>query len=106
MGFKHSTAIISVLSGAVFYSLIRVAAAFPNYYSYSVPALAIVFIAIAILGYFVSGRVPNNDRARNRYFKRFYSPTITALGLAIVNVLLDFLINLGTLAVNHLLPLS
>lgn len=106
LGFRHSTAIISVLAGAVFYALIRAAAAFPNYYYYSVPALVLAFIAIAILGYFVSGRVPNNDRARNRYFKRFYSPTVTALGIALANVLLDFLITLGTLAVNYMAAAS
>jgi hypothetical protein len=102
MGFKHSTAIISVLAGAVFYALFRAAAAFPAYILYTGPSLVMLFIGIAVLGFFVSGKVPNNDRARNRYFKRFYSPTVTGLGLAIGTLLLDFIISVLSLVMTQL----
>jgi hypothetical protein len=55
----------------------------------------------------VSGNVPYrerdsayNDRAPSRYFKIFYSPTVTAIGLGLGTVLLDFLINATALIVN------
>lgn len=103
LGFKHSTAIISIAAGAVFYVLIRAAVAFPSHIMYTGPALLVIFISIAILGYFVSGNVPPTDQARHRYFKRFYSPTVTGLGLAIGTILLDVLISITTIVVNIML---
>jgi hypothetical protein len=102
LGFKHSTAIISVATGVIFYTLIRVAAAFPTYYEFSIPGLICAFIGVAFLGYAVSGNVPGNAAARNRYFKRFHAPTLTGLGLGIATVLLDFIIHAASLAVAYL----
>jgi ABC-type multidrug transport system permease subunit len=103
LGFRHSTAIISIATGATFYILMRAAVAFPSQIIYTVPALLVVFMSISVLGYFVSGNVPPNDEARHKYFKRFYSPTVTGLGLAIGTILLDALISMTTIVVNMML---
>lgn len=99
IGFRQSTAIISITTGAVFYFMIRVAAAAPDYWYLTVPALAGVFIGVAFLGYFVSGNVPPNDTSRNKYFKRFHSPTVTGLGLGVATIIMDLVINIGSLVI-------
>src|SRR5262249_12809409 len=77
LGFRKATAIISVATGLAFYFLIRIAAALPTYYWLTTPALLVLFVGVAFLGFFVSGNVPVDDDARKRYFKRFHQPTVT-----------------------------
>ncbi len=98
LGFKHSTAIISIATGLAFYFLIRIAANLPTYYWITIPALLVVFVGVAFLGYFVSGNVPDDDGTRNKYFKRFHQPTVTGLGLGVATIILDFIIHAATLA--------
>jgi hypothetical protein len=105
LGFKHSTAIIAVVTGFLFYVLIRAVAAFPAYFHYTIPGAVVVFCLVAVLGYFVSGNVPENDRARQQYCKRFQSPTVTGLGLAVGGLAIDFLIYLCALVVNNIISL-
>lgn len=94
---------VAILAGFGYYVLIRAVAAFPSYLIYTVPMAIGVFVAIAILGYFVSGNVPDNDRDRQQYFKRFQSPTVTGLGLAMAGLIIDFLIHVAAAAVNALI---
>jgi hypothetical protein len=100
LGFKFRTTVISVSLGAAFYVLAKIALAFPSYLLYSLPVLALVFVAIAFVGVFVSGNVP--DARRNKYFKTFYVPTFAGVGLIAFNLSLDFLINLGAAIANLL----
>ena len=102
IGFRQSTAVISIATGVAFYFLIRVAAAVPDYWWLTIPALGVVFIGVAFLGYFVSGNVPPGDAARRRYFKRFHSPTVTGLGLGVATIMIDFVINILSLILNSL----
>lgn len=105
LGFKRSTAVIAVICGSVFFVLVRVAAAFPMHFVYTAPTLVGTFVLIAIVGFFVSGNVPKDDKARQRYFKRFQSPSVTGAGLAVASVVADFAIGLATIAVERLLQL-
>jgi hypothetical protein len=100
-GMTTRGALISIATGAAFYFLIRVAAAFPSYWLESAMALGTIFVCIAVLGFFVGGNVPATDRGRQRYFRRFQAPTITGLGLGVVTLFLDFLIHVGTVAVAY-----
>ena|SRR5215813_1457101 len=94
LGFKQSTAVTSIAAGVVFYFLVRISAAVPlEYIVYTLSGLMIAFSGISVLGYFVSGRVPPGDRARQRYWKRFQIPTITGLALGIGTIAADFIIN-------------
>jgi hypothetical protein len=101
LGFKHSTATISIALGAAYYILIRVAVAFPSHYIWGILGLIVAFFAVHAVGCFVSGRVP--VRSRNKYFKRFQSPTVTGLGLAVGTIALDFMINGATVVLSLLL---
>lgn len=102
LGFKRSTAVVSVAAGVVFYLLIRIAAAFPSYYWIGIPMLVATFVGIAFVGYAVSGNVPENDVDRNNYFKRFHSPTVTGLGLGVATIVLDFVIHSTTVLIHYL----
>jgi hypothetical protein len=101
-GMTHFSAKVAVCCGAAFYFLMRLVAAFPAYYKFSIGLLTATFIAVAFIGYAVGGNVPANDQARWRYFKRFQSPTVTGLGLGICTILLDFAIKTATLGLELL----
>jgi hypothetical protein len=100
LGFKQSTAVISVLVGFLFYVWVRAIAAFPAYLLYTVPSTAVLFMLVAVLGYFVSGNVPGTAEARRKYCKRFQSPTVTGLGLALVSLMIDFMIGAAAFIVD------
>jgi len=94
LGFKKSTAVVSVATGVAFCFLVRIAAAVPlRYAPYTVSCLIIAFMGVSVLGFFVSGRVPAGDRARRRYWKRFQSPTITGLLVGVGTLVSDFIVN-------------
>jgi hypothetical protein len=101
-GMNFRGAKISILIGAIFYFLIRVAAAFPEYLLVSVVALIVVFFAIDYVGMAVAGRVRENRDARWRYCKRFYAPTVTGLGLALGTLAMDFMIHGATIGLSYL----
>jgi hypothetical protein len=105
LGFRRSTAVIAVTCGFVFFVLIRVAAAFPAHLTYTMPILVAVFISITVIGFFVSGNVPQGDAARRRYFKRFHSPAVTGAGLAVASIVTDLAIGFATTGIQRLLQL-
>jgi hypothetical protein len=87
----------------VFYFLVRIAAAIPfKYLLCTLFGLVIAFAGVSILGFFVSGRVPASDRARQRYWKRFQSPTIAGLVLGVGTIVADFVINSVSILVSWL----
>src|SRR4026208_372564 len=94
LGFKHSTALISIMAGVLFYASIKIAFAVPDkYLLFSIPSLVLVFGLIALTGLLVSGNVPARGSAIKKYCKRFVSPSVTGLGLALGTSMIDFLIN-------------
>ncbi len=101
LGFRHSTAIISVVVGVLFYMAIRVAFAVPDdYLGYASLSLVVLLFLIPLIGLLVGGNVPENEKDIMKYCKRFLSPTVTGLGLAIGTIFLDLLINATPIAVN------
>jgi hypothetical protein len=103
VGFRRSTAAIAITAGVVFYFLVRIAAAIPfKYLLCTLFGLVIAFAGVSILGFFVSGRVPASDRARQRYWKRFQSPTIAGLVLGVGTIVADFVINSVSILVSWL----
>ena len=102
LDFNSQRLSFPVIAGAIFYVLVKAAIAFPSYLPYSGPALLLIFlIVIPVLGFFVSGKV-RDEKTRFKYYKRFYVPSVTGLGLALANIALDFLIGVGTLVVEFL----
>jgi hypothetical protein len=90
---------ISFTLGFFLFFVARFTASLPLYYVYSVPAFLIAFFGVTVIGYFVSGNVPDNDTARYKYFRRFQGPSITGAGLGFASVFFEFLFEAGTLAV-------
>jgi hypothetical protein len=100
LGFRHSTAIIAISAGFAFYVATRVVIAFPGHWRYTLPTATALFIGIAVLGFFVSGNVPEGDAARREYFKRFQSPSVTGFGLAMAGFAIDLAINTAAAVVS------
>ena len=89
VGFRRSTAAMSIAAGCCFSFLVRIAAAIPlKYILYTLAGLVIAFVGVS--GYFVSGRVPPGDKARQRYWKRFQAPTVTGIALGVGTIVVDF----------------
>jgi len=82
---------ISIALGVVFYFLIRIAAAFPEHLVIDIIGLSIAFLVIGSIGDLCAGNIPNSNKARLKYFKRFHAPTVTGLGLALGTIALDFI---------------
>jgi hypothetical protein len=101
-GMNFRGAKISILIGAIFYFLIRVGAAFPEYFVASVVMLIIIFFLIDYVGMAVAGNVPERREARWRYCKRFYAPTVTGVGLALGTLGIDFMIHGATIGLSYL----
>jgi len=95
LGFRVYTALISLLLGTAYYFLLKAAIRFPSYWMISIPILIGTFLAIAVIGYFVSGNVPDDPEARWRYCKRFYVPTVGGASLVAVNLASDLLVGLS-----------
>jgi hypothetical protein len=102
LGFRIFTALVSLLLGTAYYLLLKAALRFPSYWLYSVPLLVIAFLAIAIVGYFVSGNVPDDPDSRWRYCKRFYVPTVGGISVVAVNFASDLLIGFSAALVGLL----
>jgi len=100
-GMTVKGAKISFILGFAFFFVARFTASLPLYYKYSVPAFLIAFAGVAVVGYFVSGRVPRSKKARFKYCRRFYAPTVTGVGLGIATVVLEFLLEVGTLTIRY-----
>jgi hypothetical protein len=83
---------VSIGLGVTFYFLIRIAAAFPEHPILDIFGLTFAFCVISSIGDLFQGNVPNTNRARLRYFKRFHAPTVTGLGLAVGTLVFDFII--------------
>jgi hypothetical protein len=92
----------SFMLGFVFFFVARFTASLPLYYMYSVPAFLIAFAGIVpVIGYFVSGNVPDSKAARYKYFRRFQGPSITGAGLGFATSFLEFLLEAGILAAKY-----
>jgi hypothetical protein len=110
LGFKYTTAVISVIAGAVFYALMRAIIAFPSYLPFSLIIIPLALIGIGVLSYFVSGNVPYDEKYQHsrvdphrfRYFKRFCVPAVTATGLALLNLGVDVLIGAASITMRLL----
>jgi len=100
-GMTVKGAKISFILGFVFFFVARFTASLPLYYKYTAPAFLIALAGVAVVGYLVAGRVPRNKRARYKYCRRFYAPTVTGVGLGIATVVLEFLLEVGTLAARY-----
>jgi hypothetical protein len=92
---------ISFVLGFALFFIARFTASLPLYYIYSIPAFVAAFCGVAVVGYFVSGRVPSGDKARHRYFRRFQGPSITGAGLGFASVFFEFLFEAGSLAIKY-----
>ncbi len=101
-GMNIRGAKISIALGLVFFFLVRIVLSLPAYYRISIPLLIAVFMGVAVVGCFVSGNVPTNSAAQFRYLRRFHAPTVTGLGLGLATIVLDFLVQLATVALAHL----
>jgi|EndMetStandDraft_7_1072992.scaffolds.fasta_scaffold22012_4 hypothetical protein len=95
LGFRVYTALVSLLLGTGYYFLLKAAIRFPSYWTILIPFLVVAFLAIAVVGYFVSGRVPDDPEARWRYCKRFYVPTVGGVSLVAINLVSDLLVGLS-----------
>jgi hypothetical protein len=103
VGFRRSTAALSIAAGVLFYFLVRIAAAIPlKYILYTLTGLVIAFVGISVFGYFVSGRVPPSEKARQRYWKRFQTPTFTGVAWGVGTIVADFVINSFSILVSWL----
>jgi hypothetical protein len=92
IGFRPSTTAISFILGATFYILVKIALLVPlRYWEYTLSLLACGLIAVTVIGYFVSGKVP--DQHRTKYWIIFQIPTLTAIGLGLINFSADFVIH-------------
>jgi hypothetical protein len=89
---------VSIVIGFVFFFLVRFVVSLPGYYRFSVPAFVIALLVVHVVACFVGGRVPENRAAQVRYFRRFYTPTVTGVGLGIATVVLEFVLQVSTRA--------
>jgi hypothetical protein len=101
-GITMPGARLSIVLGFVCFLLVRFAASVPAYYRVTVPLLIAAFIGVAVIGYFMSGNVPETDAARNKYFRKFQAPTVTGFALGAVTVVWDFLVHAGSVALTYL----
>jgi hypothetical protein len=92
---------ISFTLGFVLFFVARFTASLPLYYTYSIPTFFAAFCGVAVVGYFVSGKVPSGDKARRKYFRRFQGPSITGAGLGFASVFFEFLFEAGSLALRY-----
>jgi hypothetical protein len=100
-GMTINGAKISFVSALGMFLLTRFVVSLPLYYAYSFPTLALAFCAVAVVGYFVGGNVPDNPKARFRYFWRFQSPSIAGMGFAIASTFFEFLLEASILAIGY-----
>ncbi len=101
-GMTVGGAKISFLLGFVIFFVARFAVSLPLYYAYSIPTFVAAFVGVAVIGYFVSGKVPESEAARHRYFRRFQGPSVTGAGLGFASVFFEFVLEAGLLAVGQI----
>jgi hypothetical protein len=95
-GMTRSGAKLSIAIGFVFFFLVRFVVSLPGYYRFSIPAFVISLLVVYVVACFVAGRVPENPGAQARYLRRFYTPTVTGVGLGVATVVLEFALQVGT----------
>ncbi len=93
---------ISFLLGFLIFFVARFALSLPLYYAYSIPTFVAAFLGVAVIGYFVSGNVPESEVARYRYFRRFQGPSVTGAGLGFATAFFEFVLEAGILAVGQI----
>ena len=62
-----------------------------RYWEYTLSLLVCGLIAVTVIGYFVGGNVP--EQHRTKYWIIFQIPTLTAIGLGLINFSADFAIH-------------
>ena len=100
-GMTVKGAKVSFLLGFVLFFVARFTAPLPLYYRYSVPAFLVAFFGVAVIGFFMSGNVPNRDVARYKYFRRFQGPSVTGAGLGFASVFFEFLLEAAILTARY-----
>jgi hypothetical protein len=102
IGFNVRAGLTAFMLGSLFFVMVKMTLHYPIYMMYSLPTLTVSLVAIAIIGFFVSGNVPNhNPKYRQRYFKSFYFPTFAGLAALLFNAAVDFFMHLSDAIVNY-----
>jgi hypothetical protein len=101
-GVTVAGAKLSIALGVIFFFMARFVVALPMFYAATIPTFVAAFLAVALVGYFWGGNFPSAARAKYKYVKRFYAPTITGIGLGAATIALEFVLEVATLTARYL----